>query len=202
MGRTEAGCAVVIFSTYDERVQQEYDAESSRAGQALANIIASGQNVPDYMRYGVPNCMFWPVPDTVVMAEPLTHDKFDSPRLRAWSKDRGCAICGADKPLVRDHCHTTGLVRGYICRNCNTDEGTGNWAPWFIRWRYGWNPGVLLGIDDEYYDITGKLAINEQGRRLRMSREERQIHDAEVKAQFAALSRALSDRRASRRSIS
>jgi hypothetical protein len=171
---------------YDEQTQQEYDAESTRANDAIASMIASGENVLAYMRYGVPNCMFWPMPDAEVIAQPLVEDGLYSPRLNAWSKDRGCAICGLDRRLVTDHCHTTGLVRGYICRHCNTDEGTGNWASWMIRWRGGWNPGVLLGIEDEYYDITGQLVISEQGRRLRMSSDERAAYDVDKVARLRA----------------
>jgi hypothetical protein len=34
-----------------------------------------------------------------------------------------CHICGDDVPLVVDHCHTTGDVRGLICQPCNKALG-------------------------------------------------------------------------------
>jgi ribosomal protein S14 len=40
-----------------------------------------------------------------------------------------CAICGADKPGGKnpsfnvDHCHTTGKVRGLLCKSCNIALG-------------------------------------------------------------------------------
>ena len=42
-----------------------------------------------------------------------------------------CAICGgikgkkADDDLVVEHDHHTGLIRGLLCRGCNTAEGMG-----------------------------------------------------------------------------
>lgn len=34
-----------------------------------------------------------------------------------------CAICYRDKPLVVDHSHLTGVVRGLLCQSCNTAIG-------------------------------------------------------------------------------
>lgn len=34
-----------------------------------------------------------------------------------------CAICEQEKPLVVDHCHTTGEVRGLVCSACNSMLG-------------------------------------------------------------------------------
>lgn len=49
-------------------------------------------------------------------------------KLLTWS-DGGCAICGAKKGradlrLYIDHDHTTGMVRGLLCNQCN--QGLGN----------------------------------------------------------------------------
>ena len=34
-----------------------------------------------------------------------------------------CVICGADGPLVVDHCHITGVIRGLLCSRCNSVIG-------------------------------------------------------------------------------
>lgn len=41
----------------------------------------------------------------------------------AKNRTRLCKICGQIKPLVVDHCHVSGKVRGYICSACNSMLG-------------------------------------------------------------------------------
>ena len=40
--------------------------------------------------------------------------------------DGKCKICKEIKPLVLDHCHDTGAIRGLLCRNCNIGLGLFN----------------------------------------------------------------------------
>ncbi len=37
-----------------------------------------------------------------------------------------CEICYQDKPLVIDHCHKTGKIRGILCNQCNQALGSIN----------------------------------------------------------------------------
>lgn len=51
----------------------------------------------------------------------LTKTQFD---IMIAEQKSSCKICSTplDNPQV-DHCHTTGKVRGLLCRNCNTSLG-------------------------------------------------------------------------------
>ena len=49
-------------------------------------------------------------------------DEHEFRRMVAW-QDGCCAICGIEKPLVIDHDHTTGEVRGLLCGECNLGIG-------------------------------------------------------------------------------
>ena len=50
----------------------------------------------------------------------LTHEEY----LVLYDTQQGrCALCAAEGELVVDHCHTTGRVRGLLCRLCNSGLG-------------------------------------------------------------------------------
>ncbi len=44
-------------------------------------------------------------------------------KLMRQSQNDLCASCGELKPLVIDHCHKTGKVRGLLCVHCNCGLG-------------------------------------------------------------------------------
>lgn len=78
-----------------------------------------------------PACHLWPIPADVSIELDEWELKSDAKiqgyllllkRMQAWQADR-CAICGRLNARVEDHCHRTGLFRGYLCRSCNTREG-------------------------------------------------------------------------------
>lgn len=48
----------------------------------------------------------------------------DLATLEEWQAGR-CAVCGKVTPLVRDHDHWSGLIRGLLCWQCNREEGGG-----------------------------------------------------------------------------
>lgn len=48
----------------------------------------------------------------------LTHEEYDS-----LMEQKECGICEKEGPLVIDHCHSTGRVRGLLCNDCNLGLG-------------------------------------------------------------------------------
>ena len=43
--------------------------------------------------------------------------------LMKQSQNNSCKICRKDKPLIVDHCHETGKIRGLLCSRCNSSIG-------------------------------------------------------------------------------
>lgn len=81
----------------------------------------------------------------------------DGELLLAWHGDR-CALCGLPADLVEDHDHGTGLVRGYLCRGCNTREGHYGAAGLYVKYRQH-PPAAILGLAVRYiHPITGETA--------------------------------------------
>lgn len=74
--------------------------------------------------------------------------------LADWQDDR-CAISGGYADRL-DHDHKTGLVRGWLCHNCNVSEGHSDIPGGrFERYRAK-NPASILGISIRYYSpFTG-----------------------------------------------
>lgn len=51
----------------------------------------------------------------------ITHDTYDRLKNRSGGK---CEICGnSPDKLAIDHCHSSGKVRGMLCKSCNTGLG-------------------------------------------------------------------------------
>lgn len=73
--------------------------------------------------------------------------------MRAWQDGR-CALCGFRDSLVKDHCHVSGLVRGFLCPSCNVTEGKSDHN--LASWRSGTTPAALMGIEEVYINpVTG-----------------------------------------------
>ena len=119
-----------------------------------------------------PECWHWPLPDDLsrLAVQHILHDKggdwcddeiHSRAALLAWHEGR-CAFCGilTGDDLVEDHDHDTGLVRGFLCRRCNTREGyttheaTGPFAKYRER-----TPSMILGLRRYYrHPLTHELA--------------------------------------------
>lgn len=73
-----------------------------------------------------PACWAWNVAPEHLAAASICPESHA--HLLLWNWQQGmCAVCArpaqAGRPLVRDHCHASGLIRGLLCQRCNVGEG-------------------------------------------------------------------------------
>lgn len=99
-----------------------------------------------------PACWGWPIPAPAIPSELPCADasEWAWERLAEFHAGR-CGACGVLVGQVGsalDHCHLTGLVRGWLCRSCNGREGRGSGA-WVENYRR-LPPAVIIGATCEY----------------------------------------------------
>lgn len=107
--------------------------------------------------FETPACWDWPLPSDDLVEQ----CSYENGLLLFEWQDGHCAVCGSDwHKLVEDHDHKTGLVRGYLCRRCNSGEGR-NREPDTIYSKYrNRNPASILGIREVYTNIFGKTPMH------------------------------------------
>lgn len=69
-----------------------------------------------------PACWAWAASVADVAHAARCPESYGHVLLWNWQLGR-CAACGVDGVLHRDHDHATGLLRGLLCRRCNSLEG-------------------------------------------------------------------------------
>lgn len=119
-----------------------------------------------------PACWSWPVPSPlprpkmptgisdataarITAMYDSTAESLQAAQLEEWQAGR-CAICGGgQRVLVEDHDHTSGLVRGWLCRSCNTREGSSRRRSTaesgLAKYRRR-PPAVMLGVHVRYWN--------------------------------------------------
>jgi hypothetical protein len=95
-----------------------------------------------------PACWGWTAPDDLTPRDP-DPDVAGLAAIEKWQAGR-CGICSAETPLVTDHDHSTGLIRGLLCLRCNTAEAFRVVGP-YRRYRER-PPAVILGVKARYWD--------------------------------------------------
>ena len=112
-----------------------------------------------------PACWSWPMLEHRPLDDVMEHLATRRPSMRRSLEASQrfsdfhagrCAICGdpCNNP-AEDHCHRTGLVRGYLCRGCNSQEGIHrSSASIYGRYRER-PPTVILGHAEQYFGGWG-----------------------------------------------
>lgn len=154
--------------TAEERA--EYDRE-------IAEAKAADEEACRRVDQMAPACWGWPVPEHPAPRDPADYwasgevsdgtlarlrqalkdpDVAGLAVIEEWQAGR-CGVCASEGELVTDHDHTTGLVRGMLCRSCNTAEAFRHAGP-YRRYRER-PPAAILGVKARYWDpITGEYA--------------------------------------------
>lgn len=96
-----------------------------------------------------PACWTWPVTEAEherVFLAAGSARRAALPLIEDWQAGR-CAVCGYGRGrLEADHCHNTGLFRGFLCHSCNVQEAhAGAGRPVFSRYRRR-HPAAILGL--------------------------------------------------------
>jgi hypothetical protein len=115
-------------------------------------VLRDPNHIPFHKR-PKPAYLLWIRPEERSSPEMKTLLDYDGYRLlHTWHSGR-CAMCGRDreKPVL-DHCHETGLARGFLCSSCNTKEAN---HPHSIEWEIyrKFPPASLLGVKFYYNDF-------------------------------------------------
>jgi hypothetical protein len=100
-----------------------------------------------------PAYLVWIRDDSRTGEEVKTLENYDGYRhLHTWQNGM-CAMCGRDGDrLVLDHCHETGLARGFLCSPCNIKESKSfDVIEWDIYRKFP--PAVVLGLKFYYNDF-------------------------------------------------
>lgn len=119
----------------DDDLQRRALVDATSKSSWMLQVAATLENTPLTERYAA-----W-LENRTRHTDPLF-------RLREYQAGH-CALCRSARQLVVDHDHESGLVRGLLCRSCNTKEGKYLEAPWFEVYRAD-PPAARLGLEIQY----------------------------------------------------